>query len=83
MLTMRCSGNAKWPFALSHNRLQTGGWARQQNMKVMPLAQGTRLSTFAQSLYQGADLVTEMAGVNMRLEAGAVRSVTMHYMLIV
>lgn len=22
--------NAKWPFALSHNRLQTGGWARQQ-----------------------------------------------------
>lgn len=23
--------NAKWPFALSHNRLQTGGWARQQN----------------------------------------------------
>ncbi len=25
------SQNAKWPFALSHNRLQTGGWARQQN----------------------------------------------------
>ena len=25
------SGNAKWPFSLSHNRLQTGGWARQQN----------------------------------------------------
>lgn len=23
--------NAKWPFSLSHNRLQTGGWARQQN----------------------------------------------------
>ena len=25
------SSNAKWPFSLSHNRLQTGGWARQQN----------------------------------------------------
>jgi len=25
------SKNAKWPFSLSHNRLQTGGWARQQN----------------------------------------------------
>lgn len=23
--------NAKWPMSLSHNRLQTGGWARQQN----------------------------------------------------
>jgi len=30
--------NAKWPFAMSHNRLQTGGWARQQNVGVMPLA---------------------------------------------
>ena len=25
------SPNAKWPMSLSHNRLQTGGWARQQN----------------------------------------------------
>lgn len=23
--------NFKWPFSLSHNRLTTGGWARQQN----------------------------------------------------
>lgn len=23
--------NMKWPFALSHNRLSNGGWARQQN----------------------------------------------------
>ncbi|KAL1740052.1 RmlC-like cupin domain-containing protein, partial [Schizophyllum fasciatum] len=30
--------NAKWPFSLSHNRLQTGGWARQQNIGEMPLA---------------------------------------------
>ncbi|TCD66422.1 hypothetical protein EIP91_001358 [Steccherinum ochraceum] len=52
-------GNAKWPFALSHNRLQTGGWARQQNEMVLPMA-------------------TEMAGVNMRLEAGAVRELHWH-----
>ncbi|KAI0787733.1 RmlC-like cupin domain-containing protein [Fomes fomentarius] len=31
--------NAKWPFALSHNRLQTGGWARTQNRDQMPIAQ--------------------------------------------
>ncbi|TCD61848.1 hypothetical protein EIP91_007838 [Steccherinum ochraceum] len=52
-------GNAKWPFSLSHNRLQTGGWARQENIGVMPLA-------------------TSMAGVNMRLEAGAVRELHWH-----
>ncbi|KAI0076197.1 Bicupin, oxalate decarboxylase/oxidase [Panus rudis PR-1116 ss-1] len=52
-------GNAKWPFSLSHNRLQTGGWARQQNEAVLPMA-------------------TQMAGVNMRLEAGAVRELHWH-----
>lgn len=26
--------NMKWTFALSHNRLSTGGWARQQNGAV-------------------------------------------------
>ncbi|KAI0322870.1 oxalate oxidase [Amylostereum chailletii] len=31
-------GNAKWPMSLSSNRLQTGGWARQQNVQVMPMA---------------------------------------------
>ncbi|KAH7325354.1 RmlC-like cupin domain-containing protein [Rhizoctonia solani] len=30
--------NVKWPFALSHNRVQDGGWARQQNEHGMPLA---------------------------------------------
>ncbi|CAE6525584.1 unnamed protein product [Rhizoctonia solani] len=30
--------NVKWPFALSHNRVQDGGWARQQNEHDMPLA---------------------------------------------
>ncbi|RPD74751.1 oxalate decarboxylase [Lentinus tigrinus ALCF2SS1-7] len=51
--------NAKWPFALSHNRLQTGGWARQQNVDVMPIAKS-------------------MAGVNMRLEVGAIRELHWH-----
>ncbi|KAI0033645.1 oxalate decarboxylase [Vararia minispora EC-137] len=51
--------NAKWPMALSHNRLQTGGWARQQNIEVMPIA-------------------TQMAGVNMRLEKGAIRELHWH-----
>ncbi|KAH0585615.1 hypothetical protein H2248_008843 [Termitomyces sp. 'cryptogamus'] len=51
--------NAKWPFSLSHNRLQTGGWARNQNIGQMPLA-------------------TQLAGVNMRLEAGAVRELHWH-----
>ncbi|KAI0756102.1 oxalate decarboxylase [Daedaleopsis nitida] len=51
--------NAKWPFALSHNRLQTGGWARQENADVMPIA-------------------TSMAGVNMRLDAGAIRELHWH-----
>ncbi|RPD82689.1 oxalate decarboxylase [Lentinus tigrinus ALCF2SS1-7] len=56
------SGNvpgAKWPFALSHNRLQSGGWARQQNVDVMPIAKS-------------------MAGVNMRLESGAIRELHWH-----
>lgn len=35
-LTDPYRGNAKWPFSLSHNRLQTGGWARQQNGKNQP-----------------------------------------------
>ncbi|KAI0721414.1 oxalate decarboxylase [Cerioporus squamosus] len=51
--------NAKWPFVLSHNRLQTGGWARQQNVDVMPIAKS-------------------MAGVNMRLESGAIRELHWH-----
>ncbi|KAL0568144.1 hypothetical protein V5O48_013851, partial [Marasmius crinis-equi] len=30
--------NAKWPFSLSHNRMHTGGWARQQNVNTLPVA---------------------------------------------
>ncbi|TFK55820.1 oxalate decarboxylase [Heliocybe sulcata] len=51
--------NAKWPFALSHNRLNTGGWARQENIQELPIA-------------------TEMAGVDMRLEPGAIRELHWH-----
>ncbi|CAL1699617.1 unnamed protein product [Somion occarium] len=51
--------NAKWPFSLSHNRLQTGGWARQQTVSDLPIA-------------------AEIAGVNMKLEAGAIRELHWH-----
>ncbi|KAH9050371.1 oxalate decarboxylase [Lactarius deliciosus] len=51
--------NAKWAFTLSSNRIQTGGWARQQNVDEMPIS-------------------TSMAGVNMRLEAGAIRELHWH-----
>ncbi|KAF9262444.1 oxalate oxidase [Marasmius fiardii PR-910] len=30
--------NAKWPFAMSHNRLLSGGWARNQNVNQLPIA---------------------------------------------
>ncbi|SPO25315.1 related to Oxalate decarboxylase OxdC [Ustilago trichophora] len=43
---------AKWPFALSHNRLQTGGWARQQNVDVLPVA--TKLAGVNMHLDKGA-----------------------------
>ncbi|KII87879.1 hypothetical protein PLICRDRAFT_42403 [Plicaturopsis crispa FD-325 SS-3] len=51
--------NFKWPFSLSHNRVATGGWARQQNVNEMPVA-------------------TELAGVDMRLEPGAIRELHWH-----
>ncbi|KAG9092682.1 hypothetical protein FS749_015527 [Ceratobasidium sp. UAMH 11750] len=51
--------NVKWPFSLSHNRVQDGGWARQQNVDDIPLA-------------------TTLAGVNMRLKAGAIRELHWH-----
>ncbi|KAK7017362.1 oxalate decarboxylase [Favolaschia claudopus] len=44
--------NAKWPFAMSHNRLQTGGWARQQNIGVMPIA--TSMASVNMRLEAGA-----------------------------
>ncbi|KAF9007405.1 oxalate decarboxylase [Cyathus striatus] len=44
--------NAKWPFSLSHNRLQTGGWARQENIGVMPLA--TKMASVNMRLEPGA-----------------------------
>ncbi|KAK7056477.1 hypothetical protein VNI00_003032 [Paramarasmius palmivorus] len=52
-------GNPKWSMSFSPNRIQTGGWARQQNVNVMPLAEN-------------------IAGVNMRLEAGAIREMHWH-----
>ncbi|KAJ3771851.1 oxalate decarboxylase [Lentinula raphanica] len=46
------TGNSKWPFALSHNRLQTGGWARQENIEVMPIA--TAMASVDMRLEAGA-----------------------------
>ncbi|KAJ3914555.1 oxalate decarboxylase [Lentinula edodes] len=46
------TGNSKWPFALSHNRLQTGGWARQENIDVMPIA--TAMASVDMRLEAGA-----------------------------
>ncbi len=51
--------NLKWPFGLSHNRLQPGGWARQTTIRELPVS-------------------TAMAGVNMRLEPGAIRELHWH-----
>ncbi|KAJ6492488.1 oxalate decarboxylase [Mycena vitilis] len=44
--------NAKWPFSFSHNRLQTGGWARQENIGVMPIA--TSMASVNMRLEAGA-----------------------------
>ncbi|KAF8193359.1 oxalate decarboxylase [Pholiota molesta] len=45
-------GSAKWPYSLSHNRLQTGGWARQENIDVMPIA--TAMASVNMRLEAGA-----------------------------
>ena len=51
--------NLKFPFAAAHNRLQTGGWAREVTVRELPVA-------------------TTLAGVNMRLNAGAYRELHWH-----
>ena len=51
--------NLKWPFDLSHNRLQPGGWARQTTVRELPVS-------------------TQMAGVDMRLNPGAIRELHWH-----
>jgi oxalate decarboxylase len=51
--------NLKFPFAAAHNRLQTGGWAREVTVRELPVA-------------------TTLAGVNMRLKAGAYRELHWH-----
>ncbi|KAF9043730.1 oxalate decarboxylase [Hymenopellis radicata] len=44
--------NAKWPFSLSHNRLLDGGWVRDQNVGVMPIA--TAMASVNMRLQAGA-----------------------------
>ncbi|KAF7789735.1 hypothetical protein EIP86_000681 [Pleurotus ostreatoroseus] len=73
-------GNAKWPFSMSHNRLQTGGWARQQNGMSLGL-HCYRTANLISPLPLSAavlPMATEMAGVDMRLEAGAIRELHWH-----
>ncbi|KAJ3814890.1 oxalate decarboxylase [Lentinula aff. lateritia] len=61
--------NSKWPFSMSHMRLQTGGWARQQNTEMFPVAT---------CKYNTLSTVVPMAAVDMRLEAGAIRELHWH-----
>ena len=51
--------NLKFSFAAAHNRLLSGGWAREVTRRELPVA-------------------TELAGVNMRLEPGAIRELHWH-----
>ena len=51
--------NLKFPFAAAHNRLLSGGWAREVTVRELPVA-------------------TTLAGVNMRLKAGAYRELHWH-----
>lgn len=44
----------KWPMSLSHNRLQNGGWARQQNIDVLPVA--TDVAGVQMRLEEGGEL---------------------------
>lgn len=51
--------NLKFSFSAAHNRLLTGGWAREVTVRELPVA-------------------TTLAGVNMRLAAGAYRELHWH-----
>lgn len=65
-------GNVKWPFSLSNNRVQTGGWARQQNGRSSECVhEPGSFITFPS--VNVMPIATEMAAVDMRLEAGAIR----------
>jgi oxalate decarboxylase len=51
--------NLKFPFAAAHNRLLSGGWAREVTVRELPIS-------------------TTLAGVDMRLKAGAYRELHWH-----
>ena len=51
--------NLKFSFAAAHNRLLSGGWAREVTVRELPVA-------------------TQLSGVNMRLNPGAVRELHWH-----
>ncbi|KAH9924636.1 oxalate decarboxylase [Epithele typhae] len=73
-------GNAKWPFSLSKMQLNTGGWVRQQNGGHIlrdGFYCGLGLTALIPAVQQ-MPLATAMAGVDMRLEAGAIRELHWH-----
>lgn len=81
------SPNVKWPFSLSPSRLNTGGFARQQNstfvslpatllLMFLPISQPDayrHMYVFCLERNTFVDMNLAMAGVDMRLEAGAIR----------
>lgn len=68
------SENVKWPFSLSHNRMQDGGWARQQSGMYPLYSLGVTLNVSCR-VERDVPIATAMAGVDMRLNAGAIRCV--------
>ena len=69
---MNYSQNIKWPFSLSKTRLQTGGWARQQNSQLYASTiPGPHIDDgFVE---HNLPIASALAGVNMRLLPGAYR----------
>ena len=39
--------NLKFPYALAHNRVLSGGWAREMTTRELPIAPRSRASTCA------------------------------------
>ncbi|KAF8596799.1 Bicupin, oxalate decarboxylase/oxidase [Ceratobasidium sp. AG-I] len=65
--------NVKWPFSLSHNRVQDGGSARQQNGTYFAFTSHSPKTHSGLSVHS-MPIATSMAGVNMRLKARGIRT---------
>ncbi|KAF8908179.1 RmlC-like cupin domain-containing protein [Gymnopilus junonius] len=72
--------NYKWPFSLSHNRIMSGGWSRQQNVHDMYIAEeiaGQKICYIRLPCFL-IHIIPSSKGVNMRLEPGAIREMHWH-----